>query len=374
MIKNILIVGGGIAGMTSALALSRRGVAVTLIDRDPEWRVYGAGISITGMSMRAFHDLGILPEVRARGYVGRGLRRRTAAGEEIIVPGAPPAPSDAPPIMLNGGIMRPVLHDILSHSVLDAGIDVRLGVAVERFTQDEAGVEVSFTNGEVERYDLMVGADGIFSETRTAIFPDAPKPCFTGQGCWRIVARRPEVVDRTEIYFGGEVKLGMAPISSTHMYCFILEHLPDNPFLDPEEMLPHVDRLLAEFGGSAPKVRSELGPESQVNYRPLEWLLLPDRWHNGRVVLIGDAVHATTPHMASGAGLAVEDGLVLADELAKTDDVAAALNAFTIRRKDRARLVVETSVRMGELEMADKNSVEGNLMLMSASKALAAPY
>jgi 2-polyprenyl-6-methoxyphenol hydroxylase-like FAD-dependent oxidoreductase len=92
------------------------------------------------------------------------------------------------------------------------------------------------------------------------------------------------------------------------------------------------------------------------------------------VVLIGDAVHATTPHMASGAGMAVEDGLVLAEELAKTDDVETALTAFTARRFERARMVVENSVRIGEIEMAGGDQRDANAMLGGTMHKLQEPY
>ena len=111
-----------------------------------------------------------------------------------------------------------------------------------------------------------------------------------------------------------------------------------------------------------------------VNYRPLEWLLLPAPWHSGRAVLIGDAVHATTPHMASGAGMAAEDGLVLAEEIARHDDVDEALAAFNERRFERARLVVENSVRIGEIEMSGGNQMDANKMLGSTMQKLHEPY
>ena len=120
--------------------------------------------------------------------------------------------------------------------------------------------------------------------------------------------------------------------------------------------------------------RAALGPDSQIVYRPLEWLLLPDPWYKGRIVLIGDAAHATTPHMASGAGLAVEDGVALADELAKTDDVAAALRLFMDRRFERAKLVVETSVRQGEMEITGADRAQLTGLLAATTKALALPY
>ena len=372
MIGKALVIGGGVGGMSAALALARRGVEVELADADPHWRSYGAGISVTGLSLRAFADLGIFDEVREKGFVGAGIRLRGVDGSVMFE--TPPIPADAPPIARSGGIMRPVLHEILSNRVREAGIRVTLGAEITELTQDPGGIDVAMPGGRSERFDLVVAADGIFSQTRQALFPEAPKPKFTGQGCWRIVADRPAQVDRAEMWLGGPVKLGFNPVSRDKMYAFILEHVPDNPWYEPEAQLPHVAELLRPFGGYLAAIRANLGESSLVNYRPLEWLMLPAPWHEGRIVLIGDAVHATTPHMASGAGMAVEDGLVLADELARHEVVSDALAAFTARRFERARMVVENSVRIGEIEMAGGNQMDANAMLGDTMGKLQQPY
>jgi 2-polyprenyl-6-methoxyphenol hydroxylase-like FAD-dependent oxidoreductase len=371
MIRTALIVGGGIGGMSTAIALRGALVDVELIDSDPEWRVHGTGISVTGLSLRAFDDLGILDEVRARGFVGNGMRGRAMSGQILF---EAPVPADPAPIQQSGGILRPVLHDILSARVRDAGASVRLGVKAVAITQDAEGVDVRFSDGSTGRYDLVVAADGIHSATRAMTFPDAPAPRFTGQGCWRVVADRPAEVDRAEMYFGGPVKLGFNPVSREKMYMFILEHVPHNPWFSDEDLVPHVRELMRPFGGVVPAVRESIVRPEQVNYRPLEWILLPDPWFRGRVVLIGDAAHATTPHMASGAGIAAEDGLALAEELQRTADVATALRAFMDRRFERARLVVENSVRIGEIEMAGGDSARATQMLGSTTALLQAPY
>lgn len=372
MIGKALVIGGGVGGMSAAMALARRGVEVELADADPHWRAYGAGISVTGLSLRAFDDLGILDEVREKGFVGAGMRLRAVDGSVIME--TPTPPPEAPPIARSGGIMRPVLHEIMSNRVRDAGVRVTLGAEVTQLAQDGDGVAVTFPDGRQERFDLVVGADGIFSKTRQALFPDAPQPKFTGQGCWRIVADRPAEVDRAEMWLGGPVKLGFNPVSREKMYAFILEHVPDNPWYEPEEQLPHVAELLRPYGGYVADIRENLGEDSLINYRPLEWVMLPPPWHKGRIVMIGDAVHATTPHMASGAGMAVEDGLVLAEELANHDDIEEALSAFTARRFERARMVVENSVRVGEIEMAGGDQRDANAMLGDTMHKLQQPY
>jgi 2-polyprenyl-6-methoxyphenol hydroxylase-like FAD-dependent oxidoreductase len=233
---------------------------------------------------------------------------------------------------------------------------------------------VTFADGRKGRYDLVVGADGIHSQIRGMIFPELPPPQFTGQGCWRVVANRPQEVDRTEMYFGGPVKLGINPVSDDEMYMFVLEHVPNNPFYAYEALVPHLTGLIASFDGAVAAVRESITQPAQVNYRPLEWILVPDPWYQGRVVLIGDAAHATTPHLASGAGLAAEDGIVLAEEIQRHDSVDAALRAFMARRFQRVRMVVENSVRIGQMEMAGDTSNQGTMMLGATLTGLQAPY
>jgi 2-polyprenyl-6-methoxyphenol hydroxylase-like FAD-dependent oxidoreductase len=371
MIKTALVIGGGIGGMSAALALDRQGVQVRLVDIDPQWRAYGAGISVTGLSLRAFDDLGILDAVREKGFVGAGIVLRAVDGTVMM---AVPPPENPAPIQSGGGIMRPILHEIMSAKVRQSGVEVVLGVEPVSFEQAGGPVTVAFSDGQSETFDLVVAADGIQSKTRRALLPHAEGPRFTGQGCWRIVADRPEGVNCTQMYLGGPVKLGLNPVSQDKVYLFILEHVPHNPWHEEHEMLPHVAQLLEPFGGDIGRIRSNLGPESLVNYRPLEWQLLPQPWHQGRIVFIGDAAHATTPHMASGAGLAAEDGLVLAEEVARTDDVEQALAAFAERRFERARLVVENSVRIGEIEMAGGDQMDANRMLGDTMRQLHQPY
>ncbi|MXO66404.1 FAD-dependent oxidoreductase [Altericroceibacterium endophyticum] len=372
MIEKALVVGGGVGGMSAALSLAKRGAQVELIDIDPDWRAYGAGISVTGMSLRAFDDLGILDRVRTEGFVGSGIRLRAVDGTLIME--SPPMAGTPDPVDCGGGIMRPVLHAIMQDKIRTTDIAVTLGVEVTRYEEDADGVEAHLSDGSSRRVDVVIAADGISSSTRAKLFSDAPKPLFTGQGCWRIVADRPAEIDRTEMYLGGPVKLGLNPVSDDKLYAFILEHVPDNPWYAEDQLLPRVAELLEPFGGVIPEIRANLGPQSQVNYRPLEWLILPAPWHRGRVALIGDAVHATTPHMASGAGLAVEDGLVLAEELAAADNVEAGLTAFAARRMERARMVVENSVKVGEIEMTGGDQVQANEMLGGTMARLKEPY
>ena len=120
-------------------------------------------------------------------------------------------------------------------------------------------------------------------------------------------------------------------------------------------------------------MRARLGEHSQIVYRPLESLLLPQPWYHGRVVLIGDAVHATTPHLAAGACIGIEDAIVLAEELGRAAGVEAGLLAYQARRWERCRMVVMNSGRLGEIEIANGDKEEHARIMRESFAALAQP-
>jgi 2-polyprenyl-6-methoxyphenol hydroxylase-like FAD-dependent oxidoreductase len=152
-------------------------------------------------------------------------------------------------------------------------------------------------------------------------------------------------------FMGQDHKAGLNPISHDEMYLYLLQHVPDNRRMPPAEWPTLLAAELVEFEGLLAEIRQNLGPTSRVNYRPLEKLLLDPPWHRGRVVLIGDAAHATTPHVGHGAGLAVEDAIVLAELLCEAAPLDELLDRFVKRRYERCRIVVDGSVHLGELEM-----------------------
>lgn len=370
--RKILIIGGGFSGMSAAIELRKKGADVDLVEIDPEWRNYGAGISLGGATLRAFRQLGILNAFLERGSAHDGVALRLPHGLQI---GEIPTPGVAGPDVPGGGaIMRPVLAQILVDATRAAGTKVRLGCSFASLRQDADGVDVTFTNGDQQRYDLVIGADGLYSKVRNAVFPDAPKPRYSGQGVWRAVVPRPPEIKSAVMWIGPKVKPGVNPVSKTEMYLFITEPRPTNEHIDPATFVDHVRSLLADF--PAPElqtIRAELGPQSRLVYRPLEGLLLPRPWSRGRIVLIGDAVHATTPHLASGACIGIEDALVLAEEMGRHTDLSAALAAFEERRWERCRMVVENSGRLGDIEITGGDKEEHARIMRESMTALAKP-
>ncbi|MGC5799472.1 FAD-dependent monooxygenase [Sphingomonas sp. NFX23] len=367
MIRKVLVVGGGIGGMAAAIELGRRGIAVDLVDLDPHWRVYGAGITITSPTLRAFGDLGILDAVLRDGFSGNGIRICTMEGVPVD------EVADPPGMPGSGGIMRPILHRILSERTLEIGTNVRLGCTVSSMDEDEHGAAVVLSDGSNDRYDLVIGADGLNSAVRGLTFPDAPKPAYTGQSVWRLFAKRPAEFDRRHFFLGGKVKIGIAPVSQDSLYLFLLEKTPRHPMIPDAELPAMMAALMQGYGGIVGRLRDELHDASPIVMRPLEAFVLPGAWHTDRVLLIGDAAHPTTPQLASGAGMAVEDAVVLGREIDGGGEVPEILRRYQARRDARCRLVVENSLEIGRLEQAGAPPSEQTRLVAQSLARLAEP-
>lgn len=371
-ISTALIVGGGIGGMAAAICLAERGVRVTLIDIDPEWRVYGAGITVTGPTLRAYRRLGMVEDIAREGAVTPGSHIYHFSGAHIRDLDEPPIEDGIP---ATAGIMRPALHHIMQARVRAAGIETRLGVSIDALANRDGGVDVSFTDGSAGRFDLVVGADSIYSNVRALAFPHMRAPERTGQGCWRVSIEKPPELDRGAMFFGHRYSAGITVCGENRVYLWLLTpHESRERHFDDEELFTEFRARLADFGGHAGWVRDHVTRDHWINYRPLEAMIQPRPWSDGRIVLLGDAVHATTPHLASGAGMAVESAIVLAEELARAPSVEAGLASYEERRFERCRDVVDTSVAIGKLQLEGGDPQQIGALIGGALHRLAAPF
>ena len=349
-VNKVLVVGGGIGGLCAAIALRRQGVAVDLVEIKSDWTVYGVGIIQQSNVVREMARLGVLDRYLDAAYAFEDVGIYDLQGSPLArIPGQRLA---GPQYPANVGISRLALHQVLSSTAIELGAEVRLGLSVDGFDQDEEGVDVTFTDGSRGRYALLVGADGVYSKIRGMLFGDKYTPRFTGQAVWRYNFPRDPSIDHLASYMGPGGNAGLVPLSDNLMYMFSTSHEPENPWYETSQLAELMRDRIANIGGLVGQLREQITDSSKVVYKPMEVLFVDEPWFKGRVLLIGDAAHATTPHLGQGAGMAIEDALVLSLELAGEGSLQAKLERFMARRFERCKFISEKSVLAGDREMA----------------------
>ncbi len=372
-ISKALIVGGGIAGLAAAIALAKAGVQCDVV----EWAAtpLGASLALSGRAAEALDELGIYEECYD---TGTPFLPDTTAGSmsdaqgRLISPG--PERPTWPGAKTAIGVFRPVFLQVLVDAAKRAGVTIKQGITTHSIDLSRDRPSVIFTDGTRGDYDLIIGADGIASRTRGLFFPDAPKPAYSGQMSIRWMAPGPAIPG--EGWFTGPLgRVGFYYLPQGMVYVAAAFTAPEGTWLEGEELYAFYTRLLDTF--SAPpmlELRRRLTPDAKLICRPYEWIFVPKPWHKGRVLLIGDAAHATTSNMGMGGGMAVEDGAVLGQCVAAASTLEQALSEFMNRRYERVRTVVESSVALSRLDQAKAPRSESMALFKGAFETLAKPY
>lgn len=376
-VQKILIVGGGIGGMVAAVALRQRDFEVEIVEVNPKWDVYGVGIIQLGNALRALATVGLADQALAAGFGMSTLGFYDHEGHQLYE--IPQPQLAGPHYPAANALTRTRLHTILQDAVRQAGVPVRVGVTVSELEQRDETVEVTLTDWINGRYDLVIGADGIRSLMRSLVFGTDHQPLYAGQMCWRYNVPRPPEVDNFQLFLGPSGnKAGFVPLAPDLMYILLTEATRasgDSWPRIPEGRLAEVFReRLMEFGGPVASIRdNDINDSSKVVYRPFETILVPPPWYRGRVVLIGDAAHAMTAHVAQGAAMAIEDAVVLAEELGTRSTLLKALDGYTERRYERCKTLVEISMALCRGEITNDSTVDVQGLTARSMQVASAP-
>ncbi|SHF57374.1 FAD-dependent oxidoreductase [Streptoalloteichus hindustanus] len=341
--RTVIVVGGGIGGLATAVALHRRGWRVTVLERAAEFAEVGAGLSLWPNAMRALAAIGLAERVSALGAVEAAGGVRDRAGRWL-------SRMDNTEIARRHGWPMTVVHradlmralvEALPSDCLRSGCEMRAG-------RDNGDAVVVEHSGGTLRADLVVGADGLRSAVRRHWWPDAEEPRYVGSTAWRMITEPLDEV-RTDgaVFWGRGERFGFTRLPGQRFYCFATAALPAGAAAVDSEHAA-VRRRFGDWPDPIPALLSAVSEESVLRHDVYD---LPpvSTFVRGRVVLLGDAAHAMDPVLGQGACQALEDAVTLAACLDTSPDVAAALGRYDRSRRPRTQGIVRRSARLGAL-------------------------
>jgi 2-polyprenyl-6-methoxyphenol hydroxylase-like FAD-dependent oxidoreductase len=337
----ILVVGAGVAGLGLARALARAGLEPEVIERRPAAPRAGTGVFLPGGAARALRELGLEAQAASRAVPIPRQRFCDHRGRLLCEVDLAALWAGAGPCL---GMRWADLHDVLLEGA--AGTPIRTGLSVSGLTEHDGIVRVELGDGSSGEYDLVIGADGVHSEVRRLAFGAGAAARPLGGRCWRFLAPRPPGAETWSAMLGRGATVLTVPVPGERVYAYCDARASAD--VGPRAPLEALRGSLAGFAEPAATLLAGLGPGHAVHAGPLEEVVL-ECWRRGRVVLVGDAAHATSPNMAQGVTAALEDALVLAGCLRPAGPVPDALAAFERRRRPRTDWVRARSHRRDRL-------------------------
>ncbi|TMR88124.1 FAD-dependent monooxygenase [Nonomuraea basaltis] len=327
-----VVIGGGIGGLTSGIALRRKGWDVTVLERAPKMDPVGSGLAIAANALKALDTLGLGDPIRRLSRLQGQAGIRRSDGRWLVhttMDVAEARYGDSVVVMLRARLME-VLADALGAGHL------RLGITVSG-VDAESGV-VRTDEGDLQA-DLIVAADGINSKTRQALFPEHPGPTYSGVTAWRGLIPRGDLDIRSTESWGKGLVFGVSLLADDVVYVYATDVLPAGTVFEDER-----EELLRRFGDwhdPIPGLLRAADPAGIIRNDVCSYDTPLPAFHRGKVALVGDAAHAMTPNLGQGACQAIEDAVVLAHLAGNAGDHLA---AYTAARLERTSKVVRQSM------------------------------
>jgi len=348
-IMKFAILGGGIGGLTLAVALQRKNIDVTVYEAAPQWKPLGAGLGLAGNAVKAFREIGIEQEVLREGKVLMKVAIRNPRGKVLTSVDSEEI-SRRFGVVNNFAIHRADLHHVLIGQLRPN--TVHLNKSCVDFNQNDNGVTITFSDGSTAHADYMIAADGIHSVARRKLLSDV-KTRYAGYTCWRGVTDELPMdfnPDETSETWGRGIRLGIVPLTKGRVYWFACVNASPN---DPMMRSLTPAELLAFFGDFHAPIPDLIKRTKKIIWNDIIDLEPITKFAFGRVVLMGDAAHATTPNMGQGACMAIEDAAVLANLIERYENAGDAFKVFEEKRIRRTTKVVNDSWQIGRMAQWD---------------------
>lgn len=337
------IVGGGVAGLAMAIALTSVGKDFLLFERSPVLRGIGAGFGLAANAMKAFEELGMREEVEEIGFCTETYRILDERGNVLVSPDARRLGTQYD--QKNFTVHRADLHRLLSSKIEVERL--RLGKRLADFWQNDGYVVLVFEDGTEYRCRYLIAADGVNSLVRQKLFPNTA-PRYAGYTCWRATIDNVVGLKHGSETWGAKGRFGMTPLVGNRIYWYACVNSVANNHLYKRFTVEDLVRQFGRYHYPIPSILESTKDEDLiwndiVDIRPLRHLALRN------IVLIGDAGHATTPNLGQGACQALEDVVVLLHEIRKGIPIQAAFISFERRRLNRTKYIIDTSWQIGKV-------------------------
>lgn len=353
------ILGAGIAGLTTAIALQKIGIKAQVFEAAPDIKPLGAGLLLAANAVKAYQHLGIAEKMVERGRLLPTFDILDQAGSTITR-------ADAGAISQKYGLHNFAIHRAALHEALLTELDAEQIITGKRamgFEKNEDTITIQFQDGATIATDYLIVADGIHSSVRRQLLPDAT-PRYAGYTCWRAVVDAGDLkLSAASETWGTDGRFGIVPLTDNRIYWFACINAAANDATMRRYTVEDLQRHFGHYHAPVAQILAQTRDEDLIwndiiDLKPLK------NFAFGNIVLIGDAAHATTPNMGQGACQAIEDAVILADEMAKNSNPALAFRAFEQRRLKRTHYIVNNSRALGRVAQLN------NPVLAAARNAL----
>ena len=356
----IAIIGAGIGGLTAGIALRKKGFNVTIFEQAPIFKSVGAGIILANNAMQVYQKLGLLETLYSKGQQISEMKITDHHFKHLS--SVKLSSFEKRYGVYNIAIHRADLHEILVNEL--GSESIRLNHRLTDIMEDSSQVSLVFNHHTTEHFDLVIGADGLHSVTRKYVHPTA-KIRTANQICWRgVVSHKLEgrLQHQLNESWGKGKRFGIVPLTNDRVYWYALLNKADEKV-----------NLSSSFN-AFPKIVSELiekTPSNQQHFAEIEDLEPNSMWYKKRIVLIGDAAHATTPNLGQGACQAIEDAYCLGEALEK--EINSGFKTFLNARVKKANNIVKTSWTLGKVAHWENSFSVGirNFLLKSTPDSIA---
>lgn len=375
-INNILVVGAGIGGLCTASALAQVGMKVDVIEVKAVNNVPGVGFGLRTNALRALREIGLYDQCHAIGFSSPALTYCDRYGKHVVE-----LPFGRVFDGMPNNLLLPRLGflEVATARALELGCTLRMATTIASMMQDDSGVSVIFSDGSSARYDLVIGFDGIKSQVRQDLFGTKYNPVPSGGVAWRCALPAPQGLTNPIFCQGLGGKVGFAPLPGGMMYMLVTHEEPGRPRYDPEQfpqlMYERVRKIMGDSDFMSAAIE-QVRTSNSVAYTPLDVVMVPYPWYRGRVMIMGDAAHAMTPYLGSGAAMAIEDGVVFARLLDSDDSIHDVQTKFMARRFPRVKTVWDLSLALmhEEFDSASTEALERRLAHLIQDEPAANDY